>query len=328
MRAATDTLTAQASSGKIADTFAGLGAGARVAVNLSPQLARQDVLSANIASAGTRMGATQSALDQLNTIATTFVSGLTGINEATAGTVDSLATQARAALGQVADILNTNLAGTYLFGGADPTNQPVQSSSSIGTSPFVTQITAAVAALGAAGGPATIAATLGAAQASGPALFSSTIGSQPPQVEIGEGKFVSQGILAGTNISAPSTGTNSTGAYATDLMRALATIAGMSSGQVNLAGFDALRQDTLAGLHGSVTAISSDQSVLGSNQQALANASTRIDATKTLLQTRISAVTDVDMAATATKLANLQTQLQASYKLIAGMKDLSLVNYL
>jgi hypothetical protein len=34
------------------------------------------------------------------------------------------------------------------------------------------------------------------------------------------------------------------------------------------------------------------------------------------------------MAATATALAQVQTQLEASYRLIAGMRDLSLTSYL
>ncbi len=328
LRAATDVLTAQASSGKIAKTFGGLAGGARVAVNLAPVLARQDVFAANIAEAGTRLEASQAAFDQLGAIASKFAAGLTGVNEGTAGALNGLATEARAALGQVADILNTQVNGAYLFGGADPATPPVQSGATIAGSAFATQIGTALASLGAAGGPATIAASLAAALANGPALFSAAIGTQPPEVEIGEGQFVGQGVLAGVNLAGPSTGATSTGAYATDLMRALASIAGMSSGQATLAGFGAVRQDIIAGLRGAGAAITADQAMLGASQAALTGASSRLDATKALLQKRLSAATDVDMAETAARLASTQTQLQASYKLIAGMRDLSLVNFL
>ncbi|MEA2739844.1 MAG: Bacterial flagellin C-terminal helical region, partial [Acetobacteraceae bacterium] len=50
--------------------------------------------------------------------------------------------------------------------------------------------------------------------------------------------------------------------------------------------------------------------------------------TATALSGQLSSVQDVDMAATLSKLTSMQTQLQASYRLITGENSLSLVNFL
>ena len=63
-------------------------------------------------------------------------------------------------------------------------------------------------------------------------------------------------------------------------------------------------------------------------QSRLAARKTTLAATETSLTKQVSNVEDVDMAATLTKITSLQAQLQASYQLIAGVKDLSLAKYL
>jgi flagellin-like hook-associated protein FlgL len=67
---------------------------------------------------------------------------------------------------------------------------------------------------------------------------------------------------------------------------------------------------------------------MGDRQTALTNLSTTLSTTSTALTGQISSVQDVDMAAALTKLTSVQTQLQASYKLITSANSLSLVNFL
>lgn len=50
--------------------------------------------------------------------------------------------------------------------------------------------------------------------------------------------------------------------------------------------------------------------------------------TQTALTAQVSGAEDVDLAATLTKVSALQTQLQASYKLMSEVKGMSLAQYL
>jgi flagellin-like hook-associated protein FlgL len=54
----------------------------------------------------------------------------------------------------------------------------------------------------------------------------------------------------------------------------------------------------------------------------------KLASVQTALTTQVSNVENVDAAATATALTQAQQQLQISYKLIASMQSLSLVNYI
>ncbi|MBV8914283.1 MAG: hypothetical protein JOZ05_14730, partial [Acetobacteraceae bacterium] len=50
--------------------------------------------------------------------------------------------------------------------------------------------------------------------------------------------------------------------------------------------------------------------------------------TETALKTQISSAEDVDMASTLSQLTQVQTQMQASYQMIASFSGLSLVKFL
>jgi len=199
----------------------------------------------------------------------------------------------------------------------------------------VTQIAAAVGGLAGSGAAATASATLAVASsnAAGTSPFSAYL-SQPatalarPTVEIGTGQREPIGLLASANADVTSTGTSTTGSYMRDLMRALATIGSLSSLQVGAAGFGALVQDTQASLGNAITAMNTDAGVLGDRQTALTQTQTTLAGVTTALQGQLSNAQDVDTAKTLTALSQTQTQLQASYQLIAQMKGLTLVAYI
>jgi flagellin-like hook-associated protein FlgL len=97
---------------------------------------------------------------------------------------------------------------------------------------------------------------------------------------------------------------------------------------VNTTGFSQLVTDSQTSLGGAITALNSDAGVMGDTQAALTAQQTDISDTTTALQGQISNVQDVNMASTLSQLQQVQTQLQASYQLIAGMESLSLTKYL
>jgi flagellar hook-associated protein 3 FlgL len=340
-----DTLTEQASTGLVAQTYAGLGNGADVALDLSPQISALQTYQSNINQATGSMQVTQTAMTQIQQIAATFAGDIPNLNGLNSSEVDSVAAQANAALQQVADLLNTQDAGNYVFAGQDTGNAPVPSGDSILSSGFYTQINAAVAGLSANGASATTTAIVGTASsnATGTSPFSTYLSQPPPGqpgstitaavVQTGEGGTVQTGLLASANSVAVSPGTTttpptSTGSYMRDLMMSLATLGSMSSSQINDPGFAALVQSTGTALTGVVNTMADDVGDLGNTQANLAITQTQLSDTATALSGQLSNVQDVDMAATLSQLTSTQTQLQASYRLITGENSMSLLNYL
>jgi flagellar hook-associated protein 3 FlgL len=127
---------------------------------------------------------------------------------------------------------------------------------------------------------------------------------------------------------AASGGSSTTGSYIRDTMRALATIGSLSSTQVSVPGFQALVQDTRTSLSGAIGAMATDVGVLGDTQASLAAIKIQLADTAIALTAQVSSAEDVDMAKTLSQLSLLQTQMQASYQLIASMSGLSLVKFL
>jgi flagellar hook-associated protein 3 FlgL len=330
-----DTLTMQLSSTLASQTYAGLGSHAGLALDLNPQLTALQTSQDNIGQAAGSMQVTQTAMTQIQQIAATFVADMPKLDGLNASNVDSVAAQANAALKQVADLLNTQDAGNYVFAGQDTGNAPVPSGDAILSSGFYTQINAAVLGLSANGASATASATLATASSNiaGTSPFSAYLSQVTGSigaavVQTGEGGTVQTGLLASGNSVAVSAGTSTTGSYMRDLLRSLATLGSLSSSQVNDPGFGALVQDTATSLNGVVNAMAVDVGVLGNTQASLTAAQTQLSNTATALTGQLSSIQNVDMATTLSQLTAVQTQLQASYRMITGENSLSLLNFL
>ena len=328
-----DTLTAQAGDGRIAETYAGLAAGGQVSLSVTPLIAHNQTWQNNIDAAAGRLGVTQTALTQINDIASSFYAQIGTLNGLDTSTIDSVAASARDALKQVAGLLDTTDGGVYVFAGQDSTNPPIPDPDGIGTSGFATQIAAAVGALGANGAAATSAATLAiaASNASGTTPFSASLsqpGAAAPAIQVGTGQTATVGILANANGDVTSTGSSTTGSYVRDVLRALATLGSLSSSQAGDSGFADLVSDTRTSLTDALTALNVDEGALGNRTSALQTRKTNLSDENTALQSQLSSAEDVDMTATLSDLTQTQTQLQASYQLIAGVQSLSLTKYL
>jgi flagellar hook-associated protein 3 FlgL len=334
LRGRLDKLAGQASSGMVGQTYAELGGGAATSLDLRPGIESLRGWQANIDSADMRTQVTQSAMSGIQDIASRFLAKLNDLNGINTAGIDSVAADARAALAQVGELLNSKVGGAYVFAGIDSGNPPVPNPDAITTSGFFTQIQAAVAGLAGNGAAATTAATLAVAtdNTAGVSPFSPYL-SQPaaalevPVVHAGQSRDVKIGLLASANTSVASTGAG-TGSYMRDVMRALATLGSLSSAQANDPGFSALVQDTRASLTGAIQTMAADVGVLGDTQTALSDIKTTLEDAETALTSRLSAAENVDMARTLSDLSQVQTQLQASYQLIVGLNSLTLTKFL
>lgn len=337
MRQRLETLTNQASTGLVGSTYAGLGNGASVSLNLNPQIIHLTTWQANINQATGNMQVTQTAMTQIQSIAQSLYSQLDNLNGLSASEVDSIAAQARGDLSDVANLLDTTDGNTYVFGGADTTNPPVPNPDQILSSGFYTQIAAAVGSVSTNGAAATTSSVLTTAtsNAAGTSPFSTymsqsaaTLQADIPVVQVSQNQTVPIGLLASANTAVPSTGSETTGSYMRDTLAAIATIGALSSSQVNDPGFSGLVQNVRTSLQGALSAMAEDAGVLGNTQSSLTATQTRLSDTATALTTQVSAVQNVDMAQTLSNLSLVQTQMQASYQVIAGMSGLSLAKFL
>jgi len=337
----------QVSTGLIADNYAGLGTGAPVSLNLHPQIASMQAWQNNVDAATGRMSVAQSSLTQIQSIAANFYAQLNNVQGVNTSAIDTIAASARDALRQVAGLLDTQDGGVYVFAGQDTGNPPVLNPDQItdttaNPTGFFATISSAVSLLGQPGhDAATVAqATLAAARCTGvagpPSPFSNFLSkSDPPalpSVQVGQNLTETTGLSASHNGLIPSTvddgSSTTTGSYMRDVLRGLATIGSLSSSQANVAGFQDLVQNTRTSMSGAIGAMARDAGVLGNVQSSLTATQSRLADTQTALTGQVSSAEEVDMAAALSKLTQVQTQMQASYQLIATLNSLSLAKFL
>jgi len=294
-----DTATTQSTTGRIAESYGGLGTGAKTSLDLRPQVTHAAAWQANIDGAAGRLGVAQSALSSISAIASAFYAKAGALNGLIPSEADSIAANARVALQQVSQLLNSKYGDVYVFAGQDTGNPPIPDTS-------VGVVSGAVLASDTATAP-----------------FSASLGTAAPTVEVGEGQRVQVGLLANSNTLTASAAPT-TGSYMRDILRSLARLTTATAGP----GLQALAADTRARLGSAVGAIAVESGALGDAQASMAARRTQLGETVVALNAQVSRAEDVDLAATLTRVSLLQTQLQVSYRLIAGVKDLSLARYL
>ena len=334
LSAQNNALTAEASTGIVADSFSGLGDQAYTAVNLEPQITALGAWRSNLAQSQTKLATTQSALSSIGAIATNLQTSLVSlVSLNTPASIAIASNAARQELTQLTSLLNTRSADTYVFAGT-ASDQPPVSGGDLAATGLVSGIISAVSAVGTAGAAATQAATLGLASDNSPgnSVFSAQLSapaphaaSLAPSLQIGQGEVIANGIVA--TQGGPATA-QSTGSPIRDLITALATVAGLSGADPNSAGFRQLvsdatnqLQDVNQGIQGLIAHVGETQVNVTTQSSSLADAS---DA----LQAQLGAIMNADPAVVRTQQVAVQNQLTASYSLIADMKTLTLAQYL
>ena len=327
-----DLLTAQGSSNLVSSEFAGLGADAGAALDLSGQLALNTVSQGNAAQAANVNQVAQTALGQIQNLVSGMSAQLLEPSTITGSGLGTLASSARSTLNQIANLLNTKVGQVYIFGGQDNRTAPLPNPSNLPQSAFYTAIQSVVASLSTDGASAVQAQILASASAAATSPFSVSLqaSNQTVTADLGNGQTVKLAILADQNMDAVSAGTGvtSTGSYMRDVLMALSTIGALGSASAT----DPEVQTLLGTVHTTLSdaddALNIDIGGLGARQETITNAQTELSGTATALTTQLDTVQDTDPATVATKLLAANTQLQASYKIIADLAQLSLAKYL
>jgi flagellar hook-associated protein 3 FlgL len=120
-------LQRQLATGKLSDSYAGLGAGALKSLDLRQTLSRYDDFAATITDASTRLKLMDAALTGITKEQQTVKAGLVGTSMGTLqSNGQSLAQQtAQTSMKTIIGMLNTDAAGRYLFSGRATDTEPV-----------------------------------------------------------------------------------------------------------------------------------------------------------------------------------------------------------
>lgn len=330
-----DQFTEQASTGLVAQTYAGLGPGAaQTVLSVSPQISSANAQISEISAATGPMSVQQDALTQISAITSGVVAQLSSLGTLGASGASAVIDNAQSALQQVAELLDTQDGDSYVFGGQDSGQAPVPDPQAIASSGFFTQIQSAIAGLPSNGAAATSAAILGIAgsNAAGTTPFAAGLGASPglPSVTLANGQQVTTGIAANSNafVTSAGAGTTSTGSYMRDILAGLASIAALTPSQIGTGNFSTFLQSTQSSLQNANDKLNDDAGVLGNLQTQLTTQSSNLQTTVTALTTQVSNADSVNTAATLSQLSSVQTALESSYQIIASMKTLNLAYYL
>lgn len=335
LRTRMDALTRQVATGHRAQALGELAPEQPRSVSLRAEMGRRAVYGRAMDQADARIGTAQGALGRMGEIAREFRTEVAmRISSRDAGSLATVATRARAALAEVGNLLNTRFAGEYLFAGSDLAHPPVPDPDGLAEGPMAADIAAAVGTLAAGNGAAVAAQTLALAAADD-SPFSAHVAAFPTGadetrrgVPAGDGEVIRYGLHADRNTEASSTG-ETTGGWARDLLRNLMVLAALEPAQMaDAADFDALVTSVRDGFAAAETALGEEGGSLGIVQARIAAARERHESVTVALAGQLAGIEEVDMAATMTRLQATQGALEASYRAMAGLSQLSLAKFL
>ena len=127
-----DALRSQLVTGKASATYSGLGAGgAAASLSLRTRLTSLDAYASSIGDGQLRLSMMNSGLEQITKLASGLTTSLAASASATPVGATNVAVSARSSLQNVIDILNTDVAGRYLFSGRSADTEPVAAASLI-----------------------------------------------------------------------------------------------------------------------------------------------------------------------------------------------------
>ncbi|MCZ8149682.1 MAG: flagellin [Roseomonas sp.] len=343
VRARVTDLTAQVASGLRAQTFAGLGGDASLVLDLRSERARRETFASAARRGEAFAEAAQNALgairgaarDILDKAPSLLLSGLPGSDELT---VRTMAETARASLKTIVGLLGERFAGDALFGGAAPDQAPIVSAAVIETTGLFTQIRTEVQTLAPGNGSTILANTKALAE-------SNVVGVSPfrgfaaeaasglwtdsrRSVPVGEGVTISVGMYAYKNAASISQG-QTTGAWSRDLMWSLSVIANLEPpSPAALTDYRILVQGVIDALKSGVNALIEDEAALGVEQSRLSVAAERNENVALQLDIQVGKLESVDSSEAITQLTSSKTLLEASYRAMVIVGDLSLTKFL
>jgi flagellar hook-associated protein 3 FlgL len=317
----------EVSTGRYADVGASLGAKTGQVVSLRQEHTRLAGIIDSNGAVAARLAAAHSALETVGADAQNFLDQLAAAGSAEVQRV--LQGEARSGLASLTGMLNTQLAGTYLFAGingdvkpiADYEQSPTGAAKQAVADAFLTAFGFAQSDPAAAG----ISADAMQAFLDGPfaALFAdpawgntwSQAADQNVRSRISGSELIE--TSANANVEA-----------VRKLASAYTMVADLGGDNLNDDAFQRIAQrasELIAEAAQGLTAVRSD---LGFAQQRIADANTRMSLQRDIISKHIGAIEGVDPYEASTRLSALITQVETAYAMTSRISKLTLLNYL
>ena len=330
LRAQSELAVAQkeAVTGRVADVGHHLGARTAMAVNLDGEMSRLAQLTATNGVLEARMSVMQSAMSSLNGATDQLISQLTAemggaLDRQTTGNIG------QSLLETMAEVLNTNIGGEYVFSGVNTDALAfVEPGSTDGAAAAQAVRDAFTAHFGFTVNDVAAQSITGAqieAFIDGPFadLFNDANWAAlwSDASDRGMRARISPRELVENPVTAHAQGFR-------DLAAASVLVSEIGAGNLGEEAMDALAEKGLKLAATGIDRMSDDQSNLGVVEARVKQANDRMVLQKDLLARESQALTGVDPYAAATRLNELMVGLEASYTVTARLQALSLMNYI
>jgi flagellar hook-associated protein 3 FlgL len=311
----------QISSGKRAEVYSGLGSQTVASVSLNNVKNETETYQQNVTKTGLRIATIQAGLNRIEDIASEMrAAGIQSIGEGGLPTIagsGALKAQATARIKEIIGILNSSIDGVYLFSGRATSTVPMDDPGAIG---LVGTPLDDVAALNVPF-PLTTAASgttrfnqIGTLL-TGAAYYYNGDATGTLMARIDDGVDLTYGVPA-----------NHTAIR--EILQGLYAMATTDLTAVTQDGWRQAMQLATTSLADGRRDISTVIAEHGTKQSTLKDLESRHEAFLATVQIQIGEVEDIDIADAATRLSQQQTALEATYKVIASMRELNLARYL
>ena len=313
----------QVATGKKTGVYGGLGSDARQSIDLRSNVSELDAYESNIQTAKLRVTSTVDAMDRITQIARDVHDEIIKLSSGNPPP-DSTVVQhiAKNGFDEVVQLLNTKVDGRFIFAGSDIDHAPMADAKQL-----FDDVAAQVTAYPGSGAAATLAQT--ATTAAQDAYFSPALGQPDPsplRARVDRNLDLSYQVRA----NGPDTPAGQLSPFR-EVLRGLATVANLSYDKTNPASFTdykAMQDSTRLSLDAATESLDNHIGMLGNIQSRMESISEKHKTTTVALKSSISDIEDVDPAEVISKLQLAQTQLQASYKVTATLRQVSLVDFL
>ena len=317
---------AELASSVYADVGLTLGARSSQLVALQQQQGSLTTYQDNNTLAATRLSSTVTSLDAIRTAASTFLSALTTASSS-GGLTTSLQTNASSSLAAMTAALNISVSGQYIFAGINSGVQPMTSYTS--TSANKTAIDTAFSTQFSF--PQTSASASGISGTDMQSFLDGSFASMFSATTFNTNWSSASDTAMQSEIMPNQTIDTSVSANATpfrQLAQAYSMVTEFGGTNFSSAAGAAVIKTAMGLVSGAVTNLTTLQAGVGITQTAITDANTTLTAQGDVIATQIDAMAGVDQTELSTRLAALQTQLNATYSVTAQLQKLSLVNYL
>lgn len=312
----------EVSTGRHSDMGLTLGTSVRTTIGLRGELDELQQMIDGGKLAGIRAELTQSAMDSISKIASSFMSTLTGARTATNG--QALARQAAtAAMQSLRELLNTSYEGQYIFGGLNSQSPPIPDNAG-----GATVDDAFLASFGMTQSDATVSGISGGdmkAFLDGPFndLFSPAGWSQNWTTASETGVLTRAGSFRTVDISVSARNSGFAG-----IAQALTMAMSLGEDKLGDAAFEAIADKSLSLLGNAVIDIGAEQSRAGLAQSELKKAIDHMTIKSAALAKAVQSLESVDPFEAATRVTDLMNQLEISYTITGRLSGLSLAKYI